>query len=78
MKKIIRQGYVKPQYIAECDHCHTLFTFNDDDTDYANVMYTDEQYVSCPYCGTDIYDRFWNEIKDDSDKYVESCIRQYR
>lgn len=67
MKKIIRQGYVKPQYIAECDHCHTIFTFNDDDTEYSNVMYTDEQYVSCPYCGTDIYDRFWDEEEEETE-----------
>ena len=63
MKKIIKQGCIPPQYIAECDHCNTVFTFNNDDIEYINVMYTKEQYVSCPYCGTDIYDRFWKEAK---------------
>lgn len=64
MIKIIKQGYVKPQYIAECDHCHTIFTFNDDDTEYVNVLYGPEQYIRCPYCGSEIYDRFWKENKE--------------
>lgn len=64
MIKIIKQGYVKPQYITECNHCHTKFTFNDDDTEYANLLYSKQQYINCPYCGTELFDRLWNVYRE--------------
>ena len=64
MIKIIKQGYIKPQYVVECSNCKTQFTFNNDDTEFVNIKYSTEQYVRCPYCGKEIYDRYWNEIKE--------------
>lgn len=64
MKQIIKQGYVKPQYITECNNCHTLFSFTDDDTEYANASYSTEQYVRCPYCGYEVLDRHWEKANE--------------
>lgn len=64
MIKIIKKGYVKPDYKTECQVCKTLFTFNTDDTEFVDVMYNDDEYVDCPVCGHKCYDDDWEPLEE--------------
>lgn len=61
MIKIIKRGYLKPAYRTECRECNTLFTFNTEDTEYVNIMYTEDEFVRCPVCGNECYDKYWEK-----------------
>lgn len=73
MIKILKQGVVK-EYIATCNVCGCVFSFQDmdireivvfRDTDFSSVK--NQRVVSCPYCNK--YVMQWSEMGENDKKH---------